>query len=1190
MKAFPFCLSILLSFCITTLFADDAYHTAIRNQLQTEYSLTGGNWMFADNETTKTNQYLSFNVTSNNINVTGLPFTQAKNINVTAPGQHVYSNSIVITSNAPINAGQRGLLIFWGKAVSGANGSGTLNITVERAGPPYEKQVTTQAQFSTTSWTQFIMPFETNASYAAGQLQFSAQLGHQIQELQLGGMAILNFGTTYPLSQLPEKNFMDYYAGIEPNAQWRIDANNRIDQIRKANLTVRVKDNLGNPVSGATVNVDMDCHSYAFGSAVQSTWFAGNHQHSAQYEDVIVNMDGKGHGFNMIVFENSLKWRAWEGNWPGGKAEKIAAINWLQQRNIRIRGHTMLWPSWQFMPDRMQQNQNNPGYLLQQIDDHFNTMLTNPDINGAIEEWDVLNEMTFHHELQNSLQGYQHYVTGREIYPEVFMKSAQIDPNAKRYINDFVTLSYGGTNKQFMATYTQYLNELHAGTSFEGIGFQAHISTFPVPPTSIYSILDDFYTTYGKEMKITEFDMKAVDQSIGYEYMRDFLTATFSHEGTNGFLIWGFWDGLHWLNSAPIYDINWNLKPSGQAFIDQIFNVWWTNEQSATASNGETTIRGFKGKHTVTVNYNGQTQTIPVVLENDQIINVTVNSGSCLPAGTPCNDNNPNTASDIEDGNCVCTGSPIINNTCAILSNGDFSNGMTDWAAYGGGTVQHINEEAHVDVVTPGSDPWNVNFKQTGFFTIEQSHTYQLSFSARASVNRAIRVKIGETVTPYTNYLYETVNLTPDMTDYSFTFTMYGPTYPNTALEFFLGQESGDVVIDNVDLVDVSCAPEYCDIVGPEYFSTGLGGFLCSGCNALPNGGEALVQISSQKPNPWDANFAFVGASIVQGKQYEITFDARAESNRQIYMKVGQAAPPHNPYTYSAFQIGTTMKTYTAIITMQYADDPNAKFEFHLGNSAANVYFDNIRMREISCGPTTAVDLTMFMEGCYDNSQNKMTSSLHNLGLLPGQANNTNLTLPYANAPWNYTGTESNDFNNSIYANMAENNGHIHAIDWVLIEFREGPEPSSSIGRKVALIMDNGKIVFPEPVDFLVEGQSYYVKTDHWSHIGVMSPTPVLVTDKSLVFDFTAQNGYQSGAGFASKQLASGAWAMYGGNCDQLNEIGYDINGGDRQAWNSVNGLFNVYNAADMNMDGDVNGNDRILWGINNGIYSDLMR
>lgn len=1183
-----YCFSLLF-FCISyTLFADDAYHTSIRNQLQTEYSLSGGSWVFADNELDKTNQYNGYNVIMNNSNVTGLPFTQAKNINVTVPGQFIYSNSVIITSNTPVNMGDRVLLVFWGKAISGANGSGTLNITVERSGPPYDKQLTTQAQFSTTSWTQFMIPFEATTSYASGELQFAAQVGHQIQEVQLGGMALLNFGTSYQLNQLPEKNFKDYYAGIEPNAQWRINANNRIDQFRKANLTVRVADQQGNPVNGVTVDVDMDCHSYAFGSAVQSTWFAGNHQHSAIYEDKIVNMDGNGHGFNMIVFENSLKWRAWEGNWPGSQAEKITAINWLQQRNIKIRGHTMLWPSWQFMPDRMQQNQNNPAYLIQQIDNHFNTILTNPDINGKIEEWDVVNEMTFHHELQNALQGYAHYNTGREIYPEVFMKSAQLDPAAKRYINDFVTLSYGGTNKAFMDTYTQYLDELHASTSFEGIGFQAHISTFPVPPTSVYSILDDFYTTYGKEMKITEFDMKAVDQSIGYEYMRDFLTATFSHEGTNGFLIWGFWDGLHWLNSAPIYDINWNLKPSGQAFIDQIFDVWWTDEQATTASNGETTIRGFKGKHTVTINYNGQTQTIPVVLENDQIINVTVMGNSCLPAGTPCNDNDATTASDIEDGNCVCAGSPIVNNSCTILTNGDFSNGLTDWAAYGGGTVQLVNEEAHIDVVTPGTDPWNVNFKQTGF-TVEQSSTYQISFSARASVNRTIRVKVGEADPPFTGYYYETANLTTDMNDYTFTFTMTDPTQTNAAFEFFLGQESGDVVIDNVELEDVTCVADICDIVGPESFTTGLGGFVCDSCTAFSSNGEAFIVIPAQTASPLDVSFAFGGANLEFNKQYEITFDARADFTNLILVRTRKSYPPI-PYSISAFTLSTTMKTYRTIFTMSYSDDPIATFEFLLGHSPGFVYIDNVHIREVSCGPTTQVELKLFLEGCYNNNLYQMNSFLNSSKLLPGQKNNTNLTLPYASAPWNYVGTEATMINEFAYSDIGQNNGFTESVDWVLVEFRTSPHPSTSVGQKAALVLKNGTVVFPEPVDFLVDGQSYYVKADHWSHNGIMSPTPVQVINKKLVFDFTTQNSYQSGAGFPSKEIMPGVWAMYGGNCDQKNEIGYDINGGDRQAWNTVNGMFNVYHPADMNMDGEISGSDRILWDANNGIFSDLLR
>ncbi len=1177
---------LFLSF---NLFAIDGYHTAIQNQLQTEYNITGGSWVFADNEATKTSQYTSYGLALTDINVTGEPFTQGKNVNVTNPGSAPYSNAVAILNNtSTINAGDRAVLVFWGRGISGANGgNGLARVNLERAGPPYEKQVTALAQFSTT-WTQYIFPFEFTTGYVPGEMQFSFQVGHQVQEVQFAGMALINYGTSYSLGQLPEKNFNDYYPGIEPTAQWRTDANNRIEQIRKADLTVRVKDTQGNLISGATVEVDMDCHEFVFGSAVNGSFIAGNSQQNNTYQDKMLNIDGNGHGFNSVVFENDLKWRAWEGNWPGTVAEKENAINWLRQRGIRLRGHALAWGGWSVMPDRMQANQNDPAYLVQEIDNHLTNILTNPTINGAIEEWDVFNEMTNVRDLEYALAGYQQYVTGREIYPELFNRTAQLDPTTKRYINDYATITNGGLNTLEVNRYKQFLNELGNAVNYEGIGFQAHVS-FPVDPLTVYNILEDFHVTYGKEMKITEYDMKGINPAIQYEYMRDFLMSTFSHEGVNGFMFWGFWDGAHWLGDAPMYDINWNLKPGGQAFIDKVFNDWWTNEQANTASNGEATIRGFKGKHTITIKHNGLTQTVPVVIDNDKVVDIVFTGSSCLPIGTACNDNDANTASDIEDGSCNCAGTPIVNNPCSFLLNGDFSNGVTDWALFGA-NLQEINEEAHLEIVTPGPDPWSITFKQTGLL-VEQGKTYRVTYDARASVNRGIWFKVGESVTPFTGYFYQNESLTEDMNTFTYTFTMNEATDPNTTLEFHVGQEQGDVVIDNVEIVEVTCVPEVCDIVGPQPFTFGTGNFNCFGCTVSSLNSEAHVEIPAQTPNPWEVTMGYPNINLEQGKQYEISFDARAEMDRAVTLKIGESVTPYLAYSYSVFELTTTMQSFSAIITMREPDDPAANFQFFLGNSAADVYFDNINVQEIGCGNTTALDITLFMEGCYDATINEMASALNPLGLLPGQSNNTNLTLPYAGVPWNYAGTESSRFDENIYTNMAQDNGHGRAIDWVLMEFREGPLPSTSVGRKAALVMNNGKLVFPEPVDFLVDGQSYYVKADHWSHNGVMSPTPVAVVDKTLVFDFTAQDGYLATGGFAAKEVSVGVWAMYGGNCDQQSEMpGYDINGSDRQFWSLSNGLFNIYNSADMNLDGDVNGFDRILWSINNGIFSDLRR
>jgi len=79
--------------------------------------------------------------------------------------------------------------------------------------------------------------------------------------------------------------------------------------------------------------------------------------------------------------------------------------------------------------------------------------------------------------------------------------------------------------------------------------------------------------------------------------LRDFLTVTFSHSSTDGFLMWGFWDGNHWFENAPMFNLDWSIKPSGQAFLDLVFDEWWTDETHQTDAAGQATVRGFKGRY-----------------------------------------------------------------------------------------------------------------------------------------------------------------------------------------------------------------------------------------------------------------------------------------------------------------------------------------------------------------------------------------------------------------------------------------------------------------------------------------------------------------------------------------------------------------------------------------------------------------
>jgi len=77
----------------------------------------------------------------------------------------------------------------------------------------------------------------------------------------------------------------------------------------------------------------------------------------------------------------------------------------------------------------------------------------------------------------------------------------------------------------------------------------------------------------------------------------------FSHPAVESFIMWGFWDGAHWRDDAPLFREDWTLKPSGKVFLDLVFNRWWTDTTGVTGPDGSWTVRGFLGDYEVTVRH-----------------------------------------------------------------------------------------------------------------------------------------------------------------------------------------------------------------------------------------------------------------------------------------------------------------------------------------------------------------------------------------------------------------------------------------------------------------------------------------------------------------------------------------------------------------------------------------------------------
>ncbi len=611
---------MILSFFLFSLptFAQDAYHNNLIETLQEDYSLEVSSFVFNNTEISINNTFYIFGgATRTTFEVPGNEFSRVVSVTNNTVGDP-WAAGLGIRNINSISQGDIVLLTFWGKRTS-ANSD--LPIFIERTSD-FEKEFY-QAINLTAEWEQYFIAIEASNNYSANALSFGFHLGNTAQNFQIGGFTALNLGDQYELSDIPFSLSADSYGGSEDDAPWRAEAANRIETLRKADMDISVMDINGNAIPDATVRVEMQEHEFGFGSAMVMCRFPGNNCFNQTYLQKIGNLDGQGHGFNAAVSENALKWDGWEEEWIGTPDETVNGVVWLDNQGIDFRGHTLLWPGWDKMPDDILQNQNNLEYIKERIDARLESMLLHPVLGELVNEWDVINEITFVRDLENAFQNTPGYITGRELYPEVFDKATELAPNKINYLNDYALFS-GGANTSTINRYKDFIQEvMDSGTKLDGIGFQAHIGASPVSILKVKEMLDDFQTSFGKRMKITEYDIDPnVSPETQAKYLNDFLTMIFSHDGIDAFIMWGFWDGNHWKNNAPMFDLDWNLKPSGEAFNNLVFDEWWTNETETTNIDGLSTFRPFKGQHKIFIDYNGVTQEVNANITSDTTLNI----------------------------------------------------------------------------------------------------------------------------------------------------------------------------------------------------------------------------------------------------------------------------------------------------------------------------------------------------------------------------------------------------------------------------------------------------------------------------------------------------------------------------------------------------------------------------------------
>ncbi len=142
---------------------------------------------------------------------------------------------------------------------------------------------------------------------------------------------------------------------------------------------------------------------------------------------------------------------------------------------------------------------------------------------------------------------------------------------------------------------------------------------------------------------------------------------------------------------------------------------------------------------------------------------------------------------------------PCTDGSQELIVNGLLDNGLAPFY-YWGSTATIANDEAQLTDIT-GTNPWDAAFAQ-GDINYETGKTYTISVDARATANRSMFIKLGIADANLTTMLYEEVQLTSAMQTYTFSVAMLYGSSPLGTVEFYIGHDTPDIILDNVSLIE----------------------------------------------------------------------------------------------------------------------------------------------------------------------------------------------------------------------------------------------------------------------------------------------------------------------------------------------------------------------------------------------------
>jgi endo-1,4-beta-xylanase len=448
---------------------------------------------------------------------------------------------------------------------------------LQLAAAPYTAAAPSTGLDLTGEWRELPVLFPITTALAEGGAALTLLCGRQAQAVEIASIRVFRYPAGTDTSAFPR--IRKTYAGREPDAPWRKAALGRIEQHRKADLSLRVRDADGRPLANTEVTLTLRRHEFGFGSAVTAGWLTAETGDGKRYREIVDRL------FSQIVFENDLKDFGWEEG-AAGKEAKLKqldqAMRWLEQRRISIRGHYLIQGA---VPPNLAELTDPEAIRRHFLKTAEERLAFAKD---RVCEWDVVNHPV--------AWGGADLLTRRPGLEKIDREIHQLAQRATSvpfFVNEDQLFRPG---RQSDETF-HYVRQLKAdGFRVDGVGNQAHVDESFLPtPEHVLAVTDRFATLVPRQV-ITEFDITTLqDEELAADYTRDLLIACFSHPAYTGFLLWGFWEGRHWKPEAASWNLDWSIRQRGEVLEEWIGRRWHTTVTLGTGNDGIVRWRGFPG-------------------------------------------------------------------------------------------------------------------------------------------------------------------------------------------------------------------------------------------------------------------------------------------------------------------------------------------------------------------------------------------------------------------------------------------------------------------------------------------------------------------------------------------------------------------------------------------------------------------